>query len=397
MIYLVVFVEMLYFIIYYDIGEKTKNRDFWYKTIMLELILFAGLRWRLGVDTPNYIYYFYHEYPTLEDFSFEEYGILKSPFYVLMNSVVRSIGGRFYIVQLIQASIVNVLIFKYIKKHCRYIFTCVFFYFTCYCFTEYNMEIMRGSISVVICLYANDYILKKQWLKGYFLFFIALLFHAQTLVMFVLPIMFFLRLNRVGVLFIVGSFLVGMVLQNLLGNYLSMLEMVSESTSQRALHYVELDLFGDQNHNFKYMAVLYLPWKLYGISSLLYIKKFDRENPLLCLEPLIIIGCMFILIQMNMQIAYRFVDYYRIYFVILFSELFINLIKHKSVLSKRLSLVRALVVFVPLFFMIGFSNYLRKVEYFPYTSVIDRTINKERELNYHRRLNPRPDANLNEY
>ena len=128
MIYLSVLFILLYFSFYYDINGKTKGRNFFYRFMLLLFILIAGFRWRLGVDTPNYLYNFYHYIPTLDKFSFTDYSIGQSPFFVLMNSLVKSCGGRFYIVQLIHATIVNVLVFRYIKRHSSFIFTSVFFY-----------------------------------------------------------------------------------------------------------------------------------------------------------------------------------------------------------------------------------------------------------------------------
>lgn len=396
MIYLVVVFVLLVLAIHYDINGKTINRDFWYRLMLLTFILIAGLRWRLGLDTPNYLGYFYHNYPPLSEFSFENYTISNHPLYVLINSAIISLGGRFFVVQLIQSSIVNILIFKYIRKHSSYIFTCIFFYFTCYCYTEFNMEIMKGGISIVICLFAFDYILEKKILKGFALLVLALLFHVQTLILFVLPIFFFLRLNKTGVIFIIGAFVLGYCLQLLLGEYVFLLENLEENVADKAEGYAESDKYGNQIHNWKYISVFFLPWAIYSLLSLLYMKKRDAQNSLLRIEPIAIIGIMFIMIQLNFQIAYRFVDYFRIHFLLLFTELFYGLAKDNRLLSRSVAYVRAFVVFVPLFFMIFFNNYLRRVQYYPYSSVIERTIDKHREHRFMETQN-RPRANRNEF
>ena len=173
--------------------------------MLFVFILLSGLRWRLGVDTTGYLYNFYHEYPTLNKFSLEDYSLFSSPLFVLLNSFVLTLGGRFYVVQLIHASFVNILIFKYIKKHTQYLFICLFFY-AVVAYSKYNMEIMKGSMSIVICLFANDYILEKKWVKGYILYFIALLFHAQTILLFFIPFLFSLRLNIKGLLVLICAF-----------------------------------------------------------------------------------------------------------------------------------------------------------------------------------------------
>ncbi len=364
--------------------------------MLLVLILIAGLRWRLGVDTPNYLVYFYYRYPTLENFSFEDFGLGKDPLYVLINSIVKTLGGRFYIVQLIQSTIVNVLVFKYIKKHSKYLFTCILFYFASF-YSEYNMEIMRGSLSIVICLFANDYILEKKWLKGYILYCLALLFHLQTLILFVLPLLFFMRLNKTGLAIFVGAFLVAGILKILIGDYLSMLEMVSDVGANKADSYMSSS-YSEQNHNLKYITVMYIPEIFYSIFSLYYIKKKDSQNPLLKLEPLLLLGVMFAVMRLNLAIAYRYIDYYRVYFVLFVSEMFISLLKRNGNIDKIVICVRTLIIFMPLFFQISFTKYINRVKYFPYSSVMDRKISKDRELHYRNKTKtPRPLANINEY
>ena len=127
MIYLVVTILLLFLSFHYDYNEKTKNKDFWYLVCLVTFILIVGLRWRLGVDTPNYIDRFYHEYPTLDKLSWDDFSIGKDPFFVIINSLVKTAGGRFYVVQLIQSTFVNVLIFVYIRRHSSFIFTSLFF------------------------------------------------------------------------------------------------------------------------------------------------------------------------------------------------------------------------------------------------------------------------------
>lgn len=395
MIYFVVLILLLLLSIYYDINGKVKNTKFWYRFMLVVFILIAGLRWRVGIDTPNYIMRFYYVYPTLDDFSFENYGIGRDPLFVLINSIVKTFGGRFYIVQLIQATIVNVLVFKYIKKHSKYFFTCIMFYFAFF-YSEYNMEIMRGGLSIVICLFANDYILDKKWLKGYLLYCLALMFHLQTLILFVLPLLFFMRLNKTGIAILAGAFLIAGILNILIGDYLSMLEMVSEAGANKAENYMNSG-YGEQRHNLKYITVMYIPDIFYSILSLYYIKKKDSHNPLLNLEPLLLLGVMFAVMRLNLAIAYRFVDYFRVYILLFESELFINLLKGSCRLDKTVICVRTFIIFVPLFFHIGFWKYKRRLQYFPYSSVIDRKMNKDREKYLHGVNPPRPSASDNEY
>ena len=400
MIYLVVLFLLLLLSVRYDINGKTRAREFWYGFMLVVFILVAGLRWRIGIDTPPYLYNFYHKIPTIDEFLRNNYSIGEDPFWILLNSIVKTMGGRFYVVQLIHASIVNVAIFKFIKKYSDYWFTCLFFYaITCY--TTYNMEIMRGSLSIVICLYANDYILEKKWLKGYMLYFLALMFHAQTLIMFILPLFFFLRFNKFGVLAWIGAFLGGIVIMDILSDYMFLFE-ASDIIQGKVSAYSESD-YGTQKGGLSKILFYIFPMLLYSIASFLLLKYFYSDNRLLKFEPLIAIGVIFMLIRMNIEIAYRYVDYYKIYFVLIFSECFIRMTRRTAFLYHRLTFVRAFALFVPLFLHLSLG-YLYKndysLRYRPYSSVIEKYVYRERELMY-KKLNASkafyPNANKQEY
>lgn len=384
MIYLVTIILLLFLSIHYDINGKTKNRDFWYNVMLVVFILVAGLRWRIGLDTTNYLGNFYHEYPSLNHFSLEDYGIVKSPLYVLINSIVKSLGGRFYVVQIIQAAFVNILVFKFIKKHSTYIFTCLFFY-AISCYTTYNMETMRASMGVVVCFFANDYALEKKWLKAYSLFIIAFLFHPEVIVMFVLPLFFFLRFNKIGILFLIASFVVGKILAVLLQDYLFLLEF--EGTLQNKIASVTgSDQWGSGSEGGLIYIILSIVFPFIIVfSSLFYIKKYKPDSNLVKMEPFLMIGFAFVLIKYNFLIAYRYEDCFKFYFIFFYSELWVALTRTKY-LERRLSIMRTLVVFFPLLFYFIYPSYIREkgkgYRYIPYNSVFERKINKEQQLRF---------------
>jgi hypothetical protein len=335
----------------------------------------AGLRYRLGVDTHRYLYYFYNEYPALHEFSSDDFQIGEDPFYILLNSVVRALGGRFYMVQLIQAAFVNILILNYFKKHSKYVFTCAFFYFSI-SYTGLMMEILRASFSVAICLYANDYIREKKWLKGYVLFSIATLFHSQTLVLFLLPLLFFLKLNKSGILILLLSYLGGVFLMQSIGDYVFLFEG-SEAIEGKVSTYAQSEIYGENTNNIGYFIVSLLPWIAYPLFSLWYCKRYSSNEKLKTLEPFIMIGVMFVIIQSSFIIAYRYVDYFRVYFALFFAETFVCMIKNNHHLKLSLNCARSYLFFLPLLF-IPISRFF-DYRYNPYSSVIEKSVVEERE------------------
>lgn len=396
MIYLLVLIFLFFLSFRYDICGKEKGRDWCYLVVLLIFILIAGLRYRIGTDTTGYLSNFYHRYPSLGDFSFEEYPVGRDPFYVLMNSLVISLGGRFYIVQLIHATFVNGLIFKYIRRHSPFIFTCVLFYSIMQYF-YFNTQIMRGSMSIVICLYANDYFLNRKWLKGYLLLVISLMFHAQTIVLFFMPLLFFLRLNRKGIIVLLAAVVIGQVAGILLNDYAELL-MTDDNTyiGDKALAYANSD---------EYSVEMSIKWIILDLGSrfifilliLWYLKRYDSGNSLLRFEPLFLLFCFFLLINAGFRIAYRYVAYYSIYAAILYAYGFVTLARSVK-LSPALSYARAFVLFFPLMWLVCRTIILNKenhVKYFPYSSVIEKSTDRDRENLY--RLLGRPPARSNEY
>lgn len=399
MYYLAVILILLVLSFIYDINGKLQRRDSWYNVMLVIFILIAGLRWRIGVDTPNYLGFFYHVYPTIDKFSFKDYGLFSSPLFALLNSLVKTLGGRFYVIQLIHATFINILIFRYIKKHTAYIFTCLFFY-SFICYTTYNMETMRASISIVICLYANDYIIDKKWWKGYMLYALALLFHAQTIVMFVLPLLFFLRLNKWGFMVLLMSFLVGFILSDLLRDYLFLLEG-EEELEDSVAKYASSAKYGTGGGLFHLLAFFVLP-TIYLLGTFYYLKNKKSCPNVNRMEPFILTGLVFIMIRTNFEIAYRYVDCFKIYFVILYSEFFVILIKDSRKIDKLLSYVRSTAILFPIIFFHLIYTYIISdsmwYRYYPYNSIFERNINREQQLEYNRvRFAKFPRINREEY
>lgn len=375
MIYIFIILLLLFFSFRYDFCGRKDGRILCYNIVLVLLILIAGLRWRVGTDTIAYINRFYHDYPTIDNFSFGDYGIGNDPFYALINVIVKSLGGRFYMVQIIQASIVNILVFKYIKRHTNFIFTCVLLYFFI-SYVNYTMEVMRGSISIVICLFGNDYIQDKKWIKGYALYLLALMFHIQTIVLFFLPCLFFIRLNKYGLLLLVAAFVTGLFLKTIFESYLSLVESgVIENEIEDKLY---SDKYGTSHGNLLFFVGLLLVKFVYPILSLLYIKKYGENEMIMRLEPFMVFGLMFVLLQISFPIAFRYVYYYELYFALFYSKVLSLMSDRLMSLSKGIRFTRAYLLFFPVLLYYGYARYSTH-KYHPYTSVIEKSVNKEKE------------------
>jgi len=362
----------------YDIRNYQKNKTQWYNIILLVLIFFAGLKYHLGGDNYSYLYYFYNIYPSLKDYTIDDFAVGRDPLYALINSLVKDYGGRFYIVQFIHATFLNVLIFRYFKKHSRYIFTCVFFYFIT-CYFHYNAEVLRASLAIVICLYGNDYIKEKKWIKGFILYGVALFCHAQTLLIFILPLLFRLKLDYRGYIILLVAFVFSFSIKNIFNNYLFVLDNM-DNLQTKAEMYVDSDVYGSGSTSLGGLLVYLMPI-LYLFYSSHYLKKKGITDTLEFIEPFVFLGILFTIFSYNMPIFYRYTDYFRIYFVIIFTEFFVRLSASSYNFKNGYCLVKSVFFYIPFFFIITVSmlDKTAYIRYFPYTSIINKEIVQERE------------------
>lgn len=378
MIYIIIFIILLFLSFRYDIAEKTKYKNQWYYVILIVFILLAGLRYRLGVDTTRYILHFYHDTPLLYELSLEDLSFGKDPLFVLFNSLILTLGGKFYIVQLFHAAFVNCLLFIYFKRHSKYIFICVLFYFM-WMFYPLNMEEMRASISVTICLYANDYIIQKKWIKGVLLFVISCFFHASTIVVLLMIAFYNLRFNRLGVVVVAVVFIGGLWLQSLLDDYLFLFDPETPVGTKAERYLSNDDMMVGSLNIFGYIGKISLC--VYALFALLVVRKLKDNQELLNYESLLMLYILFSVLGIAVPLSYRFVRFYAIYNILFTSYFFVYLYSNNK-LSKGIAYVKGTVVLIPfLYFMI--AAHIKKTtlcRFYPYASVIDKSIDKNREL-----------------
>ena len=380
---------------HYDIKGNEIRKDFWYGFTLFVLVMISGLRYRIGGDTINYMYSYYHQIPYIWEISFIDIDALPfEPLYCFFCSVVKSLGVKFFVFQFLHAIFVNGLILAYIKKHGDYPFTCVLFYFI-WMYALYNFEEMRSSMSLAVCLYANDYLIEKKWIKCFLLFIVGCLFHYSTILLLITPLLLFLRMNIIGGVFLMLAFLAGFILQKNFGDYLMLLDLNS-TISDRAYSYTQQEFYFESRTSLRGFIIGTLPYFIYAVLSSKYLKKYKtrnsmKESGLLRFQPFFMIGMIFVLISVPMPISYRYVRFYILYFILFFSNYFVGLIRYNGKLAINLALLRAFVIFLPLFNIISHiyrdpireSSNTKKFypyeKYIPYSSVIEKSTSDRRE------------------
>lgn len=391
MIYIVIFLLLVFLFIRYDFCGRERGRMAWYYALLVLFILMAGLRWRLGSDTPIYMRQFFHETPLLWKLQTEDVMAGLKPFWKLLNSIVYTFFGKFYILQLIHAAIVNILFFTYFKKHSQYIFFCILLYFF-WLYMSMSMQVMKASFSIAICLFANDYLMDRKWIKSYSLYFLALLFHPQTALLLFMPLFLKLRFNIKGGLFLLISFMAGIAIQKFLADYLFIFEYLGDDTiMDKANDYTSAIVEADNSFLRMVTATGILICEL---LSIIYVKKRTKID-ISHLEPFLMLGMASTLVQINVELFYRYVQYFSFYFIILFSYITQYVVDGNRLLSRGLLFAKVVVLFLPLFLCIHANRFFQLPRYVPYYSILEMKVDKAREKYFAR--DGKPAANKKEY
>lgn len=203
MIYFLILFFLFIPVLGYDILGKTRGWKLWYSIELIVLILLVGLRYRVGGDTLDYIVFF-EEYPTFSElFYFDFSNAPFNPLWYIYNAIIKSIWNDFLFFQIIQATIVNSIIFWFFKKNTKYFFSAILVYYVVY-YLYFNMEVLREILTVCIFLISYRYIKEKKYLKYLFWAVIALLFHYSAMIMFIIPLL--LRIPKINWIYTLFAF-----------------------------------------------------------------------------------------------------------------------------------------------------------------------------------------------
>lgn len=193
-LYLVTLIFTITGSIVWDLGKtkryKLRKILWWYLCIILILII--GLRYCVGGDTWAYM----GDYEWRASLDTWKYNPLDpfQPGYTLLCALGKSISPDFYVFQLIHATIVNILLFYFIQKNTKYIFSALIAAFlTCYLY--FTMEILREVLAILIFVLNYESYKNGQWIKFYLGVLMACCFHISAIFLVLLPLCKNLRIN----------------------------------------------------------------------------------------------------------------------------------------------------------------------------------------------------------
>ena len=349
-----------------------KNPDFKryrgaYLAIFIYSIIMWGFRYRVGIDTLNYMED-YAEMPSLSKLDFNHiFEYRAAPFYTLLVAVCKSFTHSFYLLQIAVTTIFNSCLFVFLKKNSQNPFHAylIFFFMTG---GYFNTEILKESLAVGFFLLNLDNLLENRWGKYYLLACVSLMFHYSAVIVFLFPLLKWLRLNAYFLVILIVFFIISKQL------YAILLPLIKfEAVASRLDEFSKMMENGQLNINWVIVEVTrtsLLPLFILIVNRL---GKWEIGNKefLICLCVLFGVGCIYFEIIFD-----RFCNYLIIIFVVCFSNMLTS-----KLLSKQLC-----IIFISIYIGIYTFYYINRHRYrmwYPYVSVHNEYKDKDREKLWH--------------
>lgn len=379
-IYFSLIIFLLFLFYHYDVRKSTEHKLFFYACACIILILVAGFRYRIGYDTTNYMLEFSSPYiPYLSEFSFwGDYDGDK--LWILINSFAKETGAGFYTVQLIQAIIVNVAVFWFIKRHSPMPFLGILLYFL-FQWWNYCFEAMRESISIAFYLFALDALITENSYKKYYLrVWPAIFAHTFGFITLILPLIKYIRINKFFPLIVVGFGATSVLLSDILNGIVENLVFMQfdSAASGKMVKYMASDVYGEANLSLAGIISLLIS-RVFPISVFIYVLHKNRSKHTDVFIPYLITYIFVVFLRISVPIFFRFFNYFEIMLIIAITQA-IYITKPKT-FKHQLTVLS-------LFFMIFIRSYeLTKPEgdakvynrYIPYNSILTEDHNEASE------------------
>lgn len=382
MIYLLVFILLAFFCIRYDFTDlNKKNANFWYKFSCLVLIAVAGLRYKVGGDTLSYMEYF-KDIPYLWDLQkFDFAQAHYDPLWVIFSSISKSIFNDFTFFQILHATFINIIIFRFIRQNTAFRFTAALIYYLFF-YINFNTEILREALAICMFLLGYSALKEKKWLKFYAYAFLAFLFHVSALILFIIPLLRNIKFKLITVLPLVALFFLIVFSQDSLKLLLSLF-LFNDRISERFVTYSVLKLNGNG------MFVEFIIYFLFPALIVYMNHRIWRRK--IAFQELYFTYFFLTVIIIGFSGFSRFVNYLTPFMIVYFANTLNWIYRYRIIRPfKRLTVTCLLVIaFVPkiIYYFNDTSSIVRGTHryntYYPYDSVFDKEENQKREDLYY--------------
>lgn len=397
MVYAIILILILIGIFRYDYLKREQWKLPYYIFIGILLVLLAGLRYRVGIDTPQYMAFF-EKVPVLSQLRPQEFSDSRfAPGFVIFISFCKTLSNEFAFFQLLESFIVNIVIFRFFLHNTRKIFVAILLYY-CIVYTDFNMEIMREAISVSCFLLAWPFFRDNRWLPYYLLILLGISFHISAIPLLFLPIICLPGIRNIFVygtrtwIFCAIILAISFAVHAMFFDFIKAVA-VTESVVERANAYSKDEMGGLSTVNFFGIIGLVIKYVLYPCIAIYFLnmqkkhdKFFNRETRRL--EMLSIMSMYVAMLATGIFVLNRYNNYFIFFSFIIISDWIFSDLKI-GMKKVRLDLVSWVIVLLPYFYFSSIAFYTSNVDkngtlkhymkYYPYESVFDNEKNQKRE------------------
>lgn len=241
---------------------RRKDRVF-YTILSVVLTLFVGLRTHYN-DTQTYL----HAYSLIDpsvSLSVVDLSLGNNPGFNMTNILLKRAGvsGQSYL--MLYAVVTVSINLWFLRKYSTNLWLSVFLYITVAGYTN-NLAAMKQCVAVALCLVGVDRAIRKKWISFVLWVLLGSLFHAYALMYLLTPLLMFRPWSRKTYILILGTLIVGALLQPLMGTIINITSMLGEEYSA--------ETFAGEGINPFRLAVVLVPVLL----SFMCQKHIAREN-----------------------------------------------------------------------------------------------------------------------
>ena len=392
MIYFVLFLFFLGLSYHFDYLGKHTNKYTFYSISLTILILLSGLRYRIGLDSIRYEGH-HIETPTLFELNatvFQDSSY--DPLFIFLSSIAKTVSSEFWVLQMLQSILVNIIFFRFIRLNTKNIFLGVLLYYVGL-YINFNCEVMREACAVSMFLLGWEYLKKDKIIHFSFYCILACGFHISSILLLIIPILKIfhiwnlLRINKYTIFILIGVLFVGYYIQAIFFDYLKLLSL-GDSFSSKVNRYTDSDLaYSVLNINGIISAVcrnIFFPF-----LSIILLKQHRTYRIDTNLEPMVLLSLIFAVFTIPIAIFYRYTNYFLPFAIIAICNFMyiprIYLSTKKYIKLKHFG-SWYIILFPMLFFQIysfnakeGGSQFKAYMRYYPYSSIIFENKDANRE------------------
>lgn len=373
MIYIIPLIFIIISILRFDFNDIKQEGKNTYNFILVILVLIAGLQYRVGSDTPVYMQEFnLSEWSDFKDISIIQLGLRQIGWVVLLN-VVKSVFREFFVLQIILAVFLNYSFGKFFWKYTSKPFSALLIYFFAL-YLDLSFNVLRQGVSIGFFLLSYDFFIEKKWSKYYMLNACGLLFHSSAVILLFVPLFSILSKGRSYLLaFILMMLFSGNIIFDSFSSELNALEMndyVSSYLNSKTYGLSETSFYVASLSSFIKLFILFFIWKF---------KLFNYK-----LVPFLCLFCLFATLASKIIICGRLMKFFMPFVIIYEIELVYNIVYRYMSHIQKIALIILLMfpLFNPIRQLVQVNpvfNAPNYYQYYPYNSIIDKNIPKERK------------------